>query len=221
MQFPFGADAGSHFQQIGAQSMWGFGVAEDASGALRIEWVEPGMDAERVGLKAGDVIAGVNSLKHGERVEVDRREESVDAKMLGNELYRHLGTYQANRPVGPIKLNVERGDKTLSLDVNPPPSLPVHPTQLYSTLGAFLLYLYLAAAFTLRRPGGILIAECFMLYPIGRFIIEELRFDEERLFDGLTISQNVSFGIFALGLGVYLWRRFGFFGRRPIEQESP
>ena len=35
-----------------------------------------------------------------------------------------------------------------------------------------------------------------MLYAIGRFIIEYLRFDEDQLFDGLTISQNISLVIF-------------------------
>ena len=195
MRFPYGCDAGSHFFAIGSQSMLGFRAAPDATGALRIEWVEPGTDAEKEGLEPGDRIIAVGA------------ERSSNAFDLTNAMYDHLQQYKPHRPVPPLPIGIERGNKEINLSVTPAPSLPVHPTQVYSTIGAFLLYLYLASAFELRRRGGILVAECFMLYPIGRFIIEELRFDEERLFDGLTISQNVSFGIFALGLAVYIWAR--------------
>jgi phosphatidylglycerol---prolipoprotein diacylglyceryl transferase len=194
VRFPFGSDAGSHFFQIGAQSMLGFKTTTDSGGALRIVWVEPGTDAERVGLEAGDRIVGVNG------------KQDDDAFHLANELYDHLGRYKPNQPnIGPVKLDVDRGNKTLSVSVQPPPSLPVHPTQIYSTIGGLLLYWYLAAAFALRRREGLLISECFMLYPIGRFIIEYLRFDEEQLIDGLTISQNISFAIFATGFIAYVW----------------
>jgi phosphatidylglycerol:prolipoprotein diacylglycerol transferase len=195
VQFPYGCDAGSHFVSIGSQSMLGFRAVPDASGSLRIEWVEPDTDAQKEGLEAGDRIVSVGD------------EKSANPLDLSDALYRHLAQYKPHRPVPPIQLGIERGDKEIHLAVRAPPSLPVHPTQVYSTIGAFLLYLYLAAKFELRRRGGLLIAECFMLYSIGRFIIEELRFDEERLFDGLTISQNVSIGVFALGLAVYIWAK--------------
>jgi phosphatidylglycerol---prolipoprotein diacylglyceryl transferase len=194
VRFPFGSDAGSHFFQIGSQSMLGFKTMTDSAGALRIVWVEPGTDAERAGLEAGDRIVGVNG----------KRDEA--ARELENELYLHLSRYKPNQPnIGKVELDVDRGAKTISVSVQPPPSLPVHPTQIYSTIGGLLLYWYLAAAFELRRRDGLLIAECFMLYPIGRFIIEYLRFDEEKLFDGLTISQNISFATFAVGFIAYLW----------------
>jgi phosphatidylglycerol:prolipoprotein diacylglycerol transferase len=196
VRFPYGADAGTHFHQMGAQSMLGFKVASDATGALRIEWVEPDTDAERVGLEAGDRIVAVNGRRH------------AAARELADELYDHLARYKPNRPdVGPVSLEIDRGPRTVTLPVRLPPSLPVHPTQLYSTIGGLLLYWYLAAKFELRQRPGLLIAECFMLYSIGRFIIEYLRFDEERLFDGLTISQNVSLAVFATGFVTYLWLR--------------
>lgn len=194
VRFPFGSDAGSHFFQIGSQSMLGFLAKTDAGGAYRIAWVEPGTDAERVGLEAGDQIIGVDGKKED------------DAFHLTNALYGHLERYKPNQPnIGPVKLEIDRGGKTIEYSIQPPPSLPVHPTQIYSTIGGLLLYWYLASAFKLQRRDGLLIAECFMLYPIGRFIIEYLRFDEEQLFDGLTISQNLSLAIFTTGLIAYIW----------------
>jgi len=204
VRFPFGADACSRFYQFGSQSMLGFKTTTDASGSLRIAWVEPSTDAERVGLEAGDRIVGVDGKR--------------DPNTLN--LYRglddYLRRYKPSQPnIGPLKLEVDRGDKTLSFSIQPPPSLPVHPTQIYSTIGCLLLYWYLASAFEMRRREGLLIAECFMLYPIGRFIIEYLRFDEDQLFDGLTISQNISLLIFAVGLAAYLWLR-----NHPQDQSS-
>jgi phosphatidylglycerol---prolipoprotein diacylglyceryl transferase len=94
-------------------------------------------------------------------------------------------------------------------------ALPVHPAQLYSSLsallGALLLYLFwrrtrsaLNSPKTSKlfaRP-GCTFALMFILYGIGRFLLEFLRDDNPLEFDDLTVSQNISIilVVFAVGL---------------------
>ncbi|MBL7107519.1 MAG: prolipoprotein diacylglyceryl transferase [Phycisphaerae bacterium] len=85
--------------------------------------------------------------------------------------------------------------------------LPVHPTQLYSSLNgffcAFLLYLFwrrsqnYKGAFT--KPGSTF-ALMLILYGIARFLIEFIRDDNPYEFDSLTVSQNISIVMFSAGL---------------------
>jgi phosphatidylglycerol:prolipoprotein diacylglycerol transferase len=79
-------------------------------------------------------------------------------------------------------------------------SLPVHPTQLYSTLDALVLLFLLSAFYPLRRRDGEVMALLMITYPITRFLIEYLRNDEGVFLLGLTISQTISVGLFACGL---------------------
>ena len=90
----------------------------------------------------------------------------------------------------------------------------LHPTQLYSSLAAFLLA-GLTATFFYRRPfnGSVLVAG-MLLYSIQRFLIEFLRGDEfGQLGTMFTISQWISAGIFVAGLVLWgalaAWRNSG------------
>jgi phosphatidylglycerol---prolipoprotein diacylglyceryl transferase len=86
-----------------------------------------------------------------------------------------------------------------------PRSLPVHPTQVYSTLGAFLLAGLTWAWYPYRRYDGEVLALGMLAYPINRFLVEFLRGDELGQFGTmLTISQWVSLGLFATGLLLYV-----------------
>lgn len=86
-----------------------------------------------------------------------------------------------------------------------PRSLPVHPTQVYSTLGAFLLAGLTWAWYPYRRYDGEVLALGMLAYPINRFLVEFLRGDEMGQFGTmLTISQWVSIGLFATGLLLYI-----------------
>lgn len=90
--------------------------------------------------------------------------------------------------------------------------LPVHPTQLYSSLNgavlAFILYgfwrrnkrlgLQKVNKF-LSRPGCVFTL-MLVLYGVTRFFIEFLRDDNPLGFFGLTISQNISIGLVILGV---------------------
>ena len=80
------------------------------------------------------------------------------------------------------------------------PPLPLHPTQLYSLLNALLMSALAATYYPLRRREGETTALLCLAYPITRFLIEHLRNDERAFITPLTVSQNVSILMFALGL---------------------
>ncbi len=85
-------------------------------------------------------------------------------------------------------------------------SLPVHPTQLYSTINAALTAWLLWAWFPHRRRDGEVILLLFTLYPISRFLLEIIRTDESAIFGtGLSISQNVSLLAFTLAMIGWAW----------------
>jgi len=87
------------------------------------------------------------------------------------------------------------------------PSQPVHPTQLYSAINAFLLSGLFSAVFYLRKRHGIVVGLLFVLYPIPRTLLEIIRVDNPTDVGGLTISQFVGLTMVVGGL-VYLWILF-------------
>lgn len=89
-------------------------------------------------------------------------------------------------------------------------TMPLHPTQIYSSINAFVLAFVTGTYFHYRRHHGDVFALALMLYPITRFIIEFLRNDElGQLGTGLTISQIYSLVMFGIGvaLSAYLHLR--------------
>lgn len=82
----------------------------------------------------------------------------------------------------------------------------LHPTQLYSSLDGFLLYMLTAAYFPFRPRNGAVIALGALTYPISRFAIETLRADEVGQFNtSLTISQWISILLFTIGVVFSIW----------------
>lgn len=86
--------------------------------------------------------------------------------------------------------------------------MPLHPTQVYTSINAFLLagvtYLY----YRRRRFTGDVFALGVILYAISRFLIEFVRADElGQLGTGLTISQLLSIGLLIVGLTLAAWPR--------------
>jgi len=85
-------------------------------------------------------------------------------------------------------------------------SIPLHPTQLYSSINAMLLVFLTATYFKHRHRDGAVLAVGWVTYPVTRFVIEYLRGDEMGQFDtSLTISQWVSIGLFCSGTLYALW----------------
>ncbi len=83
-------------------------------------------------------------------------------------------------------------------------SLPLHPSQIYSSIGGFVLAYLTAMVFKHRRHVGEVFAVGAIFYPINRFLIEFVRGDEFTQMDtGLTISQLVSIAVLIAGV-IYL-----------------
>lgn len=83
-------------------------------------------------------------------------------------------------------------------------SVPVHPAQLYATVGAVLLSILLTCVFYRRKRHGVVIGLVLLLYPIQRTLEEIIRADNPQDVAGLTVSQSISVGLFLLG-AAYLY----------------
>ena len=85
--------------------------------------------------------------------------------------------------------------------------VPVHPTQIYSTINALILCVFSTMLFLYRRRDGQVLLTMMLLYPATRFILEMLRI-EPRYTAGLTASQWVSICIVCAGAVLWwFWRR--------------
>ncbi len=82
-------------------------------------------------------------------------------------------------------------------------SLPIHPTQLYASIGAMILSLFLSALFYARRRHGVVIGVLLVMYPIQRMLEEMIRVDNPHDVGGLTASQFIGLSLFVVGV-VYL-----------------
>lgn len=71
---------------------------------------------------------------------------------------------------------------------------PLHPTQLYSSVNGFVLFLILLFIRRIKGFEGRVFVSFLFLYSLARFVIEEFRGDNPELWLGLTPSQWVSVG---------------------------
>ncbi len=80
-------------------------------------------------------------------------------------------------------------------------TIPLHPTQIYSSVMAFLLAGILSWYFRRRPFDGAVMALAWILYPINRYVLETLRDDEPgRLGTDFTFSQLMSIGLVISGI---------------------
>jgi phosphatidylglycerol---prolipoprotein diacylglyceryl transferase len=97
---------------------------------------------------------------------------------------------------------VERG--TVAADASH--TIPLHPTQLYSSAAAFLLAALLAWLFRRRTFDGLVLSIAWILYPINRYILEIFRNDEPpRLGTDQSYSQLFSMGLIVTGVIALVW----------------
>jgi phosphatidylglycerol---prolipoprotein diacylglyceryl transferase len=125
-----------------------------------------------------------------------------------------LADSEAARSEGQDKVTLMPADDRAPIRWNladlPQRSRAVHPTQVYSAVNALLLLAVLWCYYPLRCWDGAVFAVLMTLYPISRFLIEQIRTDEPgRLGTDLTIAQWVSIAVLlaTLGLWAYLYRR--------------
>jgi len=86
-------------------------------------------------------------------------------------------------------------------------SLPVHPTQLYESLYALLLFLFLLQYRKHQKREGELFAVLFVLYSLGRFFIEFLRDDDRGNISFLSLPQILSIFVALIAAGFLFTRR--------------
>jgi phosphatidylglycerol:prolipoprotein diacylglycerol transferase len=81
-------------------------------------------------------------------------------------------------------------------------TLPVIPTQLYSSLYAFLIFFILLGIRKYKKYDGYLFLNFLVLYSISRFIIEFFRFygDSYKLFNYFTVTQAILIGVILVSL---------------------
>jgi phosphatidylglycerol:prolipoprotein diacylglycerol transferase len=171
--------------------------------------VEAGSPAEKQGLHAGQRLLSI-----GGRLS-PQAEDAENARNVESAQRALLESYQW----GPwmVVTVAEPGQKrtVVHYRVTGPPaySAPIHPTQLYSTIDAFVLCLFLLAYGPFTRRDGALIAMFFTLYPVTRFLMEMIRTDEPRSWSigpvHLNIGQVASLWILAgaVVLWIYILRK--------------
>ncbi len=98
------------------------------------------------------------------------------------------------------------------LEFDAPRSLGMHPAQLYSAIDGLLLFLLLTAYYPFRKRPGEVMALFLILYPINRFLLEQLRSDTPPEWLGLTLSQNISILAVVAGIALLAWLRL-----RPLQ----
>lgn len=171
----------------GLQTAAGFTMDFGSGNERRVGAVDPDSAAHASGLRPGDIIVAA-----GDR-EIDT--------------YRDLSDYLVHWKRGQkeLTLTVERESKQVQIGPFIPLTLPLHPTQLYSSVGGLLLFLLVQAYYPLRRRDGEVMTLLMLAYPFERFLEESLRSDNPPLSFGLTFSQNVSAGLLLAGVGLAIW----------------
>jgi phosphatidylglycerol:prolipoprotein diacylglycerol transferase len=178
--------------QVFRGQMYGFSLSTNIEDPPILLAVEADSPAARAGLKRGDRLLQIN----GETISWNGEAAKIFEKTFenGNE----LKIQTADQPAVVLPAAEKR-----------PRSLPVHPTQIYSSIDAFLICLLLLAYAPFQRRDGVLFALMASIYGVSRFLIEMLRSDEAAIFGtGMHISQNISLLILiaVAGLWVYIFK---------------
>jgi phosphatidylglycerol---prolipoprotein diacylglyceryl transferase len=96
----------------------------------------------------------------------------------------------------------DRSEK-IELPINQLPirSIGTHPTQVYSSIDAFLLFAMVWIYWYLRKNDGEVFALMLIMHGISRFLLEIIRQDESGIFGtNLTISQWISLLLIMVGI---------------------
>ena len=87
----------------------------------------------------------------------------------------------------------------------------LHPTQLYASLQAMVMFIILVRCGRFKRADGQIVFLYILLYALGRLITENFRGDERGMLVGgyLTLTQTIALVLIpvAIGMIIYLGRR--------------
>ncbi len=209
--FPRGSPPQQGEAKAGQISLHGIHFPREDSLPAIIQDVDPNSPAAQAGLKAGDRITAIV----GQAPEEGQPPLHMDGvKTVGQAIVGLLRIKGAG-----ARLTIEPAGEFTEKDVHlasgdAPPNLPVHPAQLYASIDALLLALFLLAYYPYRRHDGEVVALMLTIHPITRYLLEVIRIDEAdfikfptswpaALGTGLSISQTIS--ILLLAAAACLW----------------
>lgn len=84
--------------------------------------------------------------------------------------------------------------------------LPLHPTQLYSSIFFLLTFLVLRIIYNRKKIDGTVFFSYLLIFSIGRFFLDLFRGDLRAVLFGLKTSQLISLLVFFVSI-LYLWLR--------------
>ena len=189
----FPAESPAYYAQVERGQMYGFTLSGHPEATPRVLAVRP----DRTGLKPGDLLLSINDAQ------------------LESTLQAYRVLEQAFHQQRPLRIEVEGRPVITIPAIVPLPrrSLPVHPTQIYSSIEALFMCVLLLVYSRYRRRDGEVFALMITIYPMTRFFLETLRTDEASVFGtGMSISQNVSLLMLVCAAGLWfyvLWQPKG------------
>jgi phosphatidylglycerol:prolipoprotein diacylglycerol transferase len=178
-----------YYAQHAAGLLYGFKLGSSPDGDPVIAEVEANGAAAGAKLRRGAVVKAING-------------HAVRSQQEAEDWLGQLGAE--------VQLDTDQGEFHWTLGELPDRSLPVHPTQLYSSVNAALLSLLTFTYFPFRRRDGEVFVLLIGLYSGTRFLLEIVRTDEGGLWIiGLTISQTVSIvmAVCVLALAIHVLRQ--------------
>jgi phosphatidylglycerol:prolipoprotein diacylglycerol transferase len=171
---------------------------------LAIAEVQPDSEAESNGLKPKMFLWYIAGKHEGEPIVVQPH--------TCREAAEFLTDLRRSTPDGKVQFNFFTDPPNeISHWLSPGLSevLPIHPTQIYSSILALLLcgtLLCLGRLPFYRQREGLVFASFMILYSVGRFCIEVIRTDEDSfVHTGLTISQNISIAVCLAGITLFVY----------------
>ena len=93
--------------------------------------------------------------------------------------------------------------------VGVPLNVPLHPTQLYESLSEALIFVFLYWRIQKVHRAGEIFGLYLVLYSITRFLVEFVRNHEQPTHLGLSLTQWISLGTLAAGIGLVVMGRRG------------
>ena len=172
--------------QFRTGEFYGMQVGDDPQGRAIIVRVDPDSAVARQGVVEGSRI------------------QSVDGRSVVNaaDVYDLLATSGTHSVVS---LDSKKGSAMKwSVPALPARSYAVHPTQIYSSVNALLLCLFLVAYYPFRNRDGSVFALLLTIYPVARLLLEALRADDAVALN-LTMSQIVSVLLLAAIAGLWIY----------------
>ena len=195
IRFPAGSPP--YMQQLAYGELLGMRTeaAENADGvdppfSRKVTYVEQGSWADRHEIQVNDLITVIGMDE--QRIRFLKSEVNTNSPA----------------PVSvPLRIiNSRTGASMVETADLPVRAIAVHPAQIYAAIDAFLLCCVLWFFWYFCKADGQVFALMLLLHGISRFLLELVREDELGVFGtNLTISQWISLGLIAVGIGVYGW----------------